>query len=229
MLSLILEVEILISRIERKGVPFREFLDAIKEGRLPQYHVSLVQGCEFAYDKEDITLLSQKNEELEREQHEETLASIPEAEITESMRSFTPKGVSVIELYEEDDLEILQGKLKKLGLGLKNYSAPDGHIFELVGDEGGVDLIYTLKELIDRVRINGRKGIEIQRYKGLGEMNPHQLWETTMNPETRTLLQVKVDDAVEADQIFTILMGDLVEPRRQFIEENALAVKNLDI
>jgi DNA gyrase subunit B len=89
--------------------------------------------------------------------------------------------------------------------------------------------IASRQELLDFFQERARKGQYIQRYKGLGEMNPEQLWETTMNPEKQSLLQVKVEDAVEADRIFTILMGDQVEPRREFIEENALNVSNLDI
>jgi DNA gyrase subunit B len=88
---------------------------------------------------------------------------------------------------------------------------------------------YDEKERDEAIARVGRKNIQVQRYKGLGEMNPEQLWKTTMNPETRTLLRVSNEDTVEADRIFTILMGEQVEPRRQFIEENALAVRNLDI
>jgi len=97
------------------------------------------------------------------------------------------------------------------------------------GANGTQEEIATRDALLEKVLAAAKKDLSIQRYKGLGEMNPEQLWETTMNPEKRTLLQVRIDDAVETDEMFTVLMGDAVEPRRKFIEDNALDVRNLDV
>lgn len=116
-------------------------------------------------------------------------------------------------------------ELRKLAEGLKNIGSPPFTI----NHKNGKLTFNTLSEVLEYVLNSGEKGREIQRYKGLGEMNPDQLWETTMNPEKRTVFQVKIDDAIEADEIFTILMGDQVEPRRKFIYENAINVTNLDI
>ncbi len=99
----------------------------------------------------------------------------------------------------------------------------------LIRDNGSQTEVESRGELLSYILSAAKKDLHIQRYKGLGEMNPEQLWETTMNPEKRTLLNVRIDDAVETDEIFTVLMGDAVEPRRKFIEDNALDVKNLDI
>jgi DNA gyrase subunit B len=99
----------------------------------------------------------------------------------------------------------------------------------ILGENGKSEEIASRPELLERVTGMAKKDLTIQRYKGLGEMNPEQLWETTMNPDKRTLLQVRIEDAIETDSIFTVLMGDHVEPRRKFIEDNALDVKNLDV
>jgi DNA gyrase subunit B len=119
---------------------------------------------------------------------------------------------------EFEELQRLAGELRQAG------EAPF-----TIQESGKVLSVETLRGAVETIVAQGRKGLEIQRYKGLGEMNPEQLWETTMNPDTRTLLQVRIEDAYEADEVFSTLMGDEVEPRRRFIEENALSVKNLDI
>jgi DNA gyrase subunit B len=99
----------------------------------------------------------------------------------------------------------------------------------IIGENGTSEEIPTRDALLEKVLAAAKKDLSIQRYKGLGEMNPEQLWETTMDPEKRTLLEVRIDDVVETDQMFTVLMGDAVEPRRKFIEDNALEVRNLDV
>jgi DNA gyrase subunit B len=145
------------------------------------------------------------------------------------MKVFRVKKLPFLELFEQKTLDDLKSRLAQYNFSLENYISAEGKLFDLVDEENSETPIYTLKEGIDLLRANGRKGIEIQRYKGLGEMNADQLWDTTMDPAVRTLIRVTIPDAVAADHMFTMLMGEEVPPRRAFIEQHALSVKNLDI
>jgi DNA gyrase subunit B len=116
-------------------------------------------------------------------------------------------------------------RVMEIARQLKDYR---GREFKLGGEADG-KVISDWPSLLEELMSRGKSGLGIQRYKGLGEMNPAQLWDTTMDPEKRSLLRVRVEDVVEADEIFNILMGDKVEPRREFIYNNALEVKELDI
>jgi DNA gyrase subunit B len=230
LLNTILDVETLINSIERKGIPFREFLlTRNSDGLLPQYEVTIGDEKRFAYSDEELVVIKREDEEVQRLKHEETIASIPEEERSEDAIAFEPKSLHFIELYDKPTLTNVEALLSQFNLKLEQYFQASGELYEIL-EEGGIStFIYTLKEVIEFFRLHGRKGMEIQRYKGLGEMNADQLWETTMDPDKRTLVKVTLPDAIAADHMFSMLMGEDVAPRRSFIEQHALSVKNLDI
>ena len=135
----------------------------------------------------------------------------------------------LIEIFEAAEFEKAKKRLEKYNLAFEDFEGGDERKFEILLDGKEKGELRALREALGKIKAWGKEGMTLQRYKGLGEMNPEQLWGTTMNPETRTMLKVTLDDAIEADEIFSILMGDAVEPRREFIERHAKAVRNLDI
>ena len=140
--------------------------------------------------------------------------------------------VTLHEIYESTEMTKCLVALAKLGLDGHRFSTTEEARY-LVTENAGLKSeskteLRSPLEIVAHIRANGRKGLGIQRYKGLGEMNPKQLFETTMDPEKRRLLKVDIADAAKADALFTLLMGDEVPPRRQFIEDNALNVQFLD-
>ena len=230
LLKSVLEVESLIQTLERKGIPFKEFLKTKNEmGKFPKYQVTIGNVAKFVYSEDDLVDFKTEHEAFQLQQHEETIKSIPEEELTEDFRKFRPKSLPFIELYDQKSFEDLIKELRLFGLELDQYFSTAGNLFDIIEEGDNKTSVTNLRELVKFLRVNGRKGIEIQRYKGLGEMNADQLWETTMDPEKRTLVKVTLPDAIAADHIFSMLMGEDVPPRRKFIEQHALSVKNLDI
>jgi DNA gyrase subunit B len=137
-----------------------------------------------------------------------------------------------VELHESKAIGELLQRLARKGFSVEHYAGQDQPLFELIEGEGEravVKPLFSIPDILAGVKEVGRRGLQIKRFKGLGEMNPKELYETTMEPTRRKLLRIDLTDAVEAEEMFTKLMGDEVEPRRQFIEDNALNVRNLDV
>ncbi len=158
----------------------------------------------------------------------------PESEETSTKKKDGPiRRQTTNEIHHESKaISDLLGKLSKKGLEVNHYAAQDKPLFELVegdGEKATVLPLFSIPEILAGVKAVGKKGIQMYRFKGLGEMDAKELFETTMNPVKRKLLRIELTDAIEAEEMFTRLMGDEVEPRRRFIEDNALNVRNLDV
>jgi DNA gyrase subunit B len=160
-------------------------------------------------------------------------AELPDASKADSRSPLPVKRVTIHEIFESGEMAKLLRAIAKAGLEISGFGSTE-EIRYVITENAGLKTEARMElrsplDIVAQIRTNGRKGLSIQRYKGLGEMNPKQLYETTMDPDHRRLLKVSVNDAAKADQLFTLLMGDEVPPRRQFIEDNALNVQFLDV
>ncbi|MGA0333319.1 MAG: DNA gyrase subunit B, partial [Kiritimatiellia bacterium] len=208
-LKILYELEPMIDMVKRRGVDPDLYLNARNaEGALPLYVVIRGSGKEkesrFAFNEEELRAI---NEQMESEG-----------------RPFL-----YVDIQSHERIRKQLDALTAIGLDATRLLGGDEILFSLQEGEEKVAELTNIMSLLDQIRDLGKKGMTIQRYKGLGEMNPSQLWETTMDPAQRRLVKVVLEDAIKADQIFTVLMGDEVSPRRDFIEANALNVRNLDI
>lgn len=209
-----------------KGVLLKDYI--AQRGKKTSFPLHFVDTAadgtrEFFYDEDEVEKFVKKFEKQEKASAKET----KEGEEAPAIKEEAP--YEIVHVLEGKELEKVEKKLEKWGLELTSFFEDEDKTYELDCGGKNVFLLHSLRAALEKIKLNGKEGMSIQRYKGLGEMNPEQLWETTMNPELRTLMQVQLEDAMAADEMFTILMGDEVAPRRKFIEKNARMVRNLDI
>ncbi len=220
------ELESLKSKLSRKGVNWQTFLKFRAEDKLPIYRLDQESGeplyffTEKEWKKVDAENRKARHERIaaEKKASGEELPDVMEEDQDPNAK----------ELWEIREIAGLLKKLENAGLDVVSTEKDPKPIYRITSGQKEIDVV-DLEQFLETMKEIGRNEATIQRYKGLGEMNPVQLWETTMDPARRKILQVKLDDLVEAENVFTTLMGDKVAPRRLFIEQNALEVRNLDI
>jgi len=218
----IVKAENLLSAISRKGIDVRQYLDSRKEtGKLPLYKVAVNGDERFVFSDEELRDVVAA---VEEQRGGETVMLSDE----ENGAASGETGIKVAELFESREMEKVIRSLSKVGVDIKHFFEAKRPTYCLTHGDG-VTEVRSLKELVETIRKLGRKGITLQRYKGLGEMNPEQLWETTMDPEKRVILKIVLEDAVAAEETFSMLMGTEVAPRKGFIEQSARWVRNLDV
>ena len=224
--------------IRRNGGDFEKYIQARDHatGAMPSYMVRIRQGNEESvhYFLSDVELTDFGHANADLMLFGRTEATEGEGNAPASAEANKARRARLIEIHEANSIRKILVQLAELGLAVEHFSSQDKPLFELVegdSDHAKVTPVFNVPGILEGVMNVGKRGLEIQRFKGLGEMNAKQLFSTTMDPTNRKLLRVKLNDEneIEADRIFTILMGDIVEPRRNFIEENALNVRNLDV
>ena len=240
LLKLLLEAESLLRHLDRKGLTLEDYLKFKASGKMPLFRYEEVVGeyqyfySEKEWRKKHEEIIKARKAKAEAEGTTPKAAAVPGAEAAEAPDTSVEaeEDLDVQELWELGRLETTAKKLEEQGFLIADFDKQKEEnskpVFRIKKDEHESD-VFNLRGLLEAVREAGRGGANIQRYKGLGEMNPEQLWETTMDPKRRKLLKVTLEDPAGAEDAFTRLMGDKVEPRRQFIEQHAKEVRNLDI
>ena len=228
LLMVLRDIEDVLATLEIKNITLQDFQAFLAEGRVPVYRIPLQSGG-FRYFFEEQEYQDYANQYV-LEKKEELIADGVDAESIDD-NNLQPEHQS---LFEFGKLLACQKKLESFGYSLAQYPKIENEkeritpLFSVTSGKNTA-LVFSLVELLKAVKDAASSGATIQRYKGLGEMNPEQLWETTMDPAKRKLIQVKINDVADTEHAFTMLMGDKVEPRRDFIQSHALEVKNLDI